>query len=149
MALTSLVVCADKNAVQVLGQILQELGIGTESCADLSAAAARISATHFDAVVVDCKEQAAAVEFIASIRKFPINKTALIIGIVEGREQVRDIFGEGANFIIYKPVSVERASSSLKAARGLMAREKRTKLRVSLHAPASIKIGRASCRERV
>ena len=39
---------------------------------------------------------------------------------------------------MYKPVSVERAASSLRAARGLMAREKRGKLRVSLHAPASI-----------
>ena len=54
MALTSLVVCADRNAVQVLGQILRELSIGVEHCADLSAAASRLAAQHFDAVVVDC-----------------------------------------------------------------------------------------------
>jgi CheY-like chemotaxis protein len=143
MALTSLVVCADKNAVQVLGQILQELSISIENCADLSAASGRLGAQHFDAVVVDCKEQTAAIEFIASVRKSPLNKTTLIIGLVDGREQVRGIFGEGANFIVYKPVSVERAASSLRAARGLMAREKRIKLRVSLHAPAAIAYGDA------
>ena len=66
-----------------------------------------------------------------------------MIGLVDGRDQVRDIFGQGANFIVYKPVSEERAGSSLRAARGLMAREKRSKLRVALHAPASIAYGSA------
>lgn len=138
MALTSLVVCADLKAVQVLSQILKELNIEAEHCADLGAATVRLSSQHFDAVVVDCQNQLPAIELIAGVRKSNINRTTLVIGLVDGREQVRDIFGQGANFIVYKPVSVERASSSLRAARGLMAREKRGKLRVSLHAPASI-----------
>jgi CheY-like chemotaxis protein len=138
MALTSLVVCADSKAVQVLSQILQDLNIEAEHCADSTAASARLVAKHFDAVVVDCQDQLRAIDLIASVRKTPINRSTLIIGLVDGREQVRDIFGQGANFIVYKPVSVERAASSLRAARGLMAREKRAKLRVSLHAPASI-----------
>ena len=138
MALTSLVVCADLKAVQVLSQILQELNIQAEHCGDLAAATVRLAAQHFDAVVVDCQDQLPAIELIAGVRKLPINRSTLIIALVDGREQVRDIFGQGANFIVYKPVSVERAGSSLRAARGLMAREKRGKLRVSLHAPASI-----------
>jgi CheY-like chemotaxis protein len=138
MALTSLVVCADLKAVQVLSQILQELNIQAEHCGDLSAATVRLAAQHFDAVVVDCQDQLPAIELIAGVRKLPINRSTLIIALVDGREQVRDIFGQGANFIVYKPVSAERAGSSLRAARGLMAREKRGKLRVSLHAPASI-----------
>jgi CheY-like chemotaxis protein len=138
MALTSLIVCSEAEAVGVLTQIFKELGIGVEHCDDLRKAAARLEQDPFDAVVVDCKDQMTAIELIASVRKFPVNKSTLVIGLVDGREQVRDIFGQGANFIVYKPVSVERASSSLRAARGLMRREKRGKLRVSLHAPASI-----------
>jgi len=138
MALTSLVVCAEKKAVQVLGQILKELSIEVENCEDLSAAASRLAEQHYDALVLDCKDQAAAMELIATVRKLAMNRGTLIIALVDGREQVRDIFGQGANFIVYKPVSVERAGSSLRAARGLMRREKRGKLRVSLHAPASI-----------
>ena len=90
----------------------------------------------------------AAIELIATVRKLPINQSTLIIGLVDGRDQVRDIFGQGANFIVYKPVSEERAGSSLRAARGLMAREKRTKLRVALHAPASIAYGKRGKRSR-
>jgi CheY-like chemotaxis protein len=138
MALTSLLVCADLKAVEVLSQILHELNIEAEHCGDMGAAVARLATQHFDAVVVDCQDQMPAIELIAGVRKMPINRGTLIIGLVDGREQVRDIFGQGANFIVYKPVSAERAASSLRAARGLMAREKRGKLRVSLHAPASI-----------
>jgi DNA-binding NarL/FixJ family response regulator len=138
MALTSLVVCAEKKAVLVLGQILKELSIEAENCEDLTAAADRLARQHYDAVVLDCKDQAAALELITTVRRLPMNRGTLIIALVDGREQVRDIFGQGANFIVYKPVSAERAGSSLRAARGLMRREKRGKLRVSLHAPASI-----------
>ena len=138
MALTSLVVCADLKAVQVLSQILRELNITADHCGDLASAAGRLASEHFDAVVIDCQDQMPAIELIAGVRKLPINRSTLIIALVDGRDQVRDIFGQGANFIVYKPVSVERASSSLRAARGLMAREKRIKLRIALHAPASI-----------
>ncbi len=138
MALTSLVVCSDRQAVQVLGQIFADLGIEMEPCADLKAGSDRLGQEAFDAIIVDCKNPLAASEWIATARRTPLNQKSLIIGLVDGREQVRDIFGEGANFVIYKPVSAERAASSLRAARSLMRREKRNKLRVSLHAPASI-----------
>jgi c-di-GMP-binding flagellar brake protein YcgR len=138
MALTSLIVCAEMAAVRVLSQIFQELGIEAEHCVELSAAGARLAKKPFDAVVVDCKDQLAAIGLIATVRGLAANKNTLVIALVDGREQVRDIFGQGANFIVYKPVSAERAASSLRAARGLMRREKRSKLRVALHAPASI-----------
>src|ERR1700680_2684829 len=124
MALTSLVVCADLKAVQVLSQILQELNIEAEHCGDLTTAAARLAARHFDAVVGGFPDQLPRIELIAGVRKLPINRSTLIIGLVDGREHVRDIFGQGANFIVYKPVSTERAASSLRPARGLMRREK-------------------------
>jgi CheY-like chemotaxis protein len=138
MALTSLVVCADARSVQVLSQILSELSVEIEHCGELAAASGRLTARHFDAMVIDCGEVQSALQLIASARKTALNKGVLIIGLVEGREQVRDVFGQGANFVVYKPVTPERAGSSLRAARSLMKREKRSKLRISLHAPASI-----------
>ena len=79
MALTSLVVCADLKAVQVLSQILRELNIAAEHCGDLASAAGRLAAEHFDAVVVDCQDQMPAIELIAGVRKLPINRSTLII----------------------------------------------------------------------
>jgi CheY-like chemotaxis protein len=138
MALTSLVVCADAKAVQVLHRILSDLGIGVEHCGDPHAASARVLSEPFDAVVVDCQDLDPALELISSARSTQLNKSSLVIGMVDSRDQVRDVFARGANFILYKPVSAERAGSSLRAARSLMRREKRSKERVPLHAQASI-----------
>jgi CheY-like chemotaxis protein len=138
MALTSLVVCADAKAIQVLGQLLSELNIGAEYCGDAEVAAPRVLTQPFDAILVDCQDQQAALELISGARSNPINKSSLILGIVDTRDQVRDVFAKGANFVLYKPVTAERVGSSLRAARSLMRREKRGKERVSLHAQASI-----------
>jgi CheY-like chemotaxis protein len=138
MSLTSLVICADAQAVQVLTKILRDLDIGVEYCRELGKAAERAGAKQFDVVILDCQDQAQAVVSISAFRRTPAAKKTLIIGLVDGREQVREVFASGANFVIYKPVSALRAESSLRAARGLMKREQRTKLRIALHAPASI-----------
>lgn len=138
MALTSLVVCTDAKAVQVLGQLLSELSIGAEHCGDAQVAASRVLRQPFDAILLDCQDQQAALELISNARSTPVNRSSLIIGIVDTRGQVRDVFAKGANFILYKPVTAERAGSSLRAARSMMRREKRGKERVSLHARASI-----------
>jgi len=137
MALASLVVCAEAKAVQVLSQILRDLEIEVEHCGELAAAEKRLQERRFDAIVLDCKDEAA-IQLITTTRKTPLNRSTLIIGLVEGREQVRDVFASNANFVVYKPVTVDRALSSLRAARGLMHREKRASLRVALHAPAAI-----------
>jgi CheY-like chemotaxis protein len=138
MALTSLVVCADAKAVQVLSHVLLGLGIGVEHCGDSPAAVDRLVAQPFDAILVDCKDQQLGLELIATARKTPANKTAVVVAMVDGSNQVRKLLASGANFILYKPVSAERAGSSLQAARGLMRREKRRKPRIPLHAQASI-----------
>ena len=138
MALTSLLVCSDAQAVQVLSRILQDLGIAVESCGDLRMARARIADRHFDALLVDCQDEPAAVELIAQARKNPANQNVVAIAIVSGRNEVRGIFAKGANFMLYKPISRERAAHSMRAACGLMQRERRTRPRIPLQAQTSI-----------
>jgi CheY-like chemotaxis protein len=134
MALTSLLVCSDAQAVQVLSRILQGLGIAVESCGDIRMARARIADRHFDALLVDCQEETAAVELIAQARKTPANQNIVAIAMVSGRNEVRGIFAKGANFMLYKPISRERAAHSMRAACGLMQRERRTHRRIPLQA---------------
>src|SRR5256712_7764385 len=138
MALTSLVVCADAKTVQVLRQVLLGLGIGKDPCGDSPTAAARFMAQPFDAILVDGENQQAALELVAAVRKTPTNKTTVVIAMADGGNEVRELLASGANFILYKPVSAERARNSLRAARGLMRREKRRKPRSPLHAQGSI-----------
>ena len=138
MALTSLLVCSDAKAVQVLCRILQELSIAVESCGNLAMARARIKDRHFDAVLVDCQEEAAALELIGLARNSAKNKTSIAIAIVSGQNEMPEIFAKGANFVLYKPISRERAAHSMRAARDLMRSERRIRPRVPVQAKTSI-----------
>jgi CheY-like chemotaxis protein len=138
MALTSLLVCADAEAIQVLSRIFHDLGIEVETCGDPHTAKARIEERRFDAMVVDCQDESAAAALIARIRSSPFNRQGIIIALVNRRNQVPDIFEHGANFLLYKPLSRERALHSLYAARGLLREERRTKPRIPVHASASL-----------
>ncbi|PYX10209.1 MAG: hypothetical protein DMG88_03525 [Acidobacteria bacterium] len=137
MALKSLIVCADTKALQVLRQIFEDLGIGVEHCEHCSLASSRVQTGSFDAIVVDAGDPHG-LPLISTARQSSQNHTALIVALVDAREQVRELFAQGANFVLYKPITPERAASSLRAVKGMMRREKRGKLRIRLHAPATI-----------
>ncbi len=138
MGLTSLVVCADAKAVQVLSRVLREMGIRTEHCGVVDEAAVRLKSERFDTLLVDCETEAPARELIAAAKASSAHKNVLIIALVDTANDVRGIFADGANFALYRPVTDERASNSLRAARSLMPNERRRKPRVSAHAPVSI-----------
>ena len=138
MALTSLLVCPGAQAVQVLSRILEDMGIAVEPCGDLGMARARIDDQHFDALLIDCQNEPAAVELIAHARNTTANKVAVAIALVSGQNDVRDIFAKGASFVLYKPISRERAAHSMRAARSLMRSERRIRPRIPMHANTSI-----------
>jgi CheY-like chemotaxis protein len=138
MALTSLLVCPDAKAVQVLRRILEDMGIAVEVCGDLRMAQARLADRRFDALLVDCQNEPAALELIAHARNTATNKIAVAIALVSGSNEVRDIIAKGATFILYKPISRERAAHSMRAARGLMRSERRIRPRIPVQADTSI-----------
>jgi CheY-like chemotaxis protein len=138
MALTSLLVGADAQAVEVLSRILHDLDIRTEQCVDLEAGLARLQEHAYDALLVDCRQEAPAIALMARARRIPASQTSLIIALVDDGNDVREVFAKGANFVLYKPVSMERANHSLRAARALMRRERRRNPRAPVHAEARI-----------
>ncbi len=138
MALTCLLVCADAEAVQVLKSVFQELSIQAEYCADPGAAQTRIDAVAFDVLLFDCHHEARALQLIACARGSAANGPAIIIAMVNLRNRVREVFVAGANFVLYKPVSRERASGSLRAVRDLVERERRIHPRIPLPVWATI-----------
>lgn len=138
MTLTALLVCSDVPTIQVLRRILEDLGIKVESCGDLSLAAARIEERHFDALLVDCEGRPAAAELIAQARNSEANKSSVAIAIVGPKDTPQDISAQGSNFVLYKPISQERAAHSMHAACDLMRYERRMRKRVPVEANTSI-----------
>jgi c-di-GMP-binding flagellar brake protein YcgR len=62
----------------------------------------------------------------------------MLIAVVEGEFNARPVFGLGANFILYRPLSSERTRISLRAARNLMRRERRRAPRAAVTSTAKV-----------
>src|SRR3981081_2361821 len=138
MSLSSLVVCPDGPSAQMLRRVLEELGIRVESCADTSRAAFRLAQERFDAVIVDCRLQKDVNALLHETRSSRLNDSTLAVVVVQGQQNVREMFSLGVNLVLYKPISYERAISSLRAARTLMRIERRRAPRASVHTQAMI-----------
>lgn len=138
MPLSALVVGVEPQVARVLDGVLREMSIKAQRCQDGSQAALQLVSESFDLVIVDCKDEAAALWLIGGIRQSKPNKGALVVALLGSSNNVRSIFATGCNFVLYKPISAARAIESLRAARGLMRREKRKSKRVRLSGKASI-----------
>jgi c-di-GMP-binding flagellar brake protein YcgR len=57
---------------------------------------------------------------------------------MDGHTGLRTAFDMGAHFVLYKPVSAERAKASFRAARALMKRERRRNSRVAVQIPVAL-----------
>ncbi len=138
MPLTSLVVGVEAQGARVLRGVLREMSIQASYCSDVGQAALQLASESFDLVIVDCKDEPSALWLIGGIRQSKQNKSALVVALLTVVNNVRAIFSCGGNFVLYKPLSAARTVESLRAARGLMRREKRRSKRVRLQTKASI-----------
>jgi CheY-like chemotaxis protein len=138
MSLKSLVVCAEDATTQVLRRILETLGLTVDHSAAASDAQARLAHTRYDSVILDCENEAEALETLRLARGTSRNATTLVIAVAGKQNNVRQMFALGINFVLYKPISEDRAWSSLRAARSLMQRERRRTVRIAVHADVDL-----------
>ncbi len=138
MSLTSILVCLDEEAARVLGRVLEELSIGVETCLDVNRAAMRMAQQRFDVAILDCEAHTDVATLLRDTRVSRINDSTLAVAIVHGQESIRELFSLGVNFVLYKPVSYDRALSTLRAARSVMRKDKRRASRAPVHTHATI-----------
>jgi CheY-like chemotaxis protein len=138
MISTVLVVCSDAKAVQVLSRILEGRGMRVQHCKDSRSAEALLAEQRFQAVIVDCEDEPAAISLLSAIRAQPAQASTLVVAIVDDKNEVRGLFSHGVSFMLYKPVSAERASNSLRAAWPMLPGERRRKRRIPVATRAAI-----------
>src|SRR5258708_23178775 len=72
------------------------------------------------------------------MRQSTKNRSSMLIAVVDGNFNARPLFGLGANFVLYRPLSSERTRISLRAARGLLRRERRRAPRSAVSSTANV-----------
>ncbi|HEY7617256.1 MAG TPA: PilZ domain-containing protein [Terriglobales bacterium] len=138
MSARALLISEDPNTITVLGEVLAEMEIVVEECRDSSLAAHRLTTERYDVILVDSPEQEVNDGLLRQTRQSVSNKTSLLVTLVDARGSARNAFSMGANFILYRPVSAERARASLRAASHLVRRERRRHRRAPVCTDTSI-----------
>ena len=133
-----LLVCPDQEAADLVSPVLTELGLDLERTNSLSRGRELLLQERFDAVVFDYHDDAAGSEFLSELHQSPKNRTSMLIAIVDEDFNVRPVFGLGASFALFRPLSQDRLRLSLRAASDLLRRERRRSRRVPVRVAATI-----------
>jgi CheY-like chemotaxis protein len=138
MDLRALVVCPDQDSASLLTLILSELGMAAEHTSSIARGLELLDGQRFDAIILDYRADQSSEQFFARLRQSAKNRASMLIAVVDGNFNARPVFGLGANFILYRPLSSERTRISLRAARNLMRRERRRAPRAAVSSTANV-----------
>lgn len=130
-------------------RVLSESKIQVETMDDAGEAIESLARRKHDAVVLDCDNVTGAIDVLKTLRNAASNRSAIAFAITNRKTSQTEAFAMGANFVLEKPLSMDRVARSIKAAHGLILRERRRYERrridvgVSLIVPGSEQISAA------
>jgi CheY-like chemotaxis protein len=135
MELTALLLSTDAAAHTVLRRVLGNVGIRTEVCTAPAAGLRMLKSKKFEGIIVDCDDIDCGADLLSILRGEGYTRNAIVFAIVHGLTSMSDAFAMGANFVLEKPLNLERASRCFKAACGLMVGERRRYYRHNINIP--------------
>jgi len=133
MTFQALLISNDEDAVSIISQVLAGFGLNVQSCTHAEAAD-HLRAQRFNAIVVDFDNA----ENAGHILEHTYGAVTAVL--LSDRAKVRQAFGIGANFVIYKPVAAAQAEATLRAAVALLRRERRRSVRIPVQVPVWLRI---------
>jgi CheY-like chemotaxis protein len=139
MTFQSLLVCKDEQTTAVLTPVLAGFGLGVQCCG-YPDALCRLTEQKFDAVIVDYDDPHSAALVLQNAYQASSGHNTVTVALLGDKTKVRHVFGAGANFVLYKPISQQQAEASLRAATALMKRERRRSFRVPVQLPVKLRV---------
>ena len=135
MSFQALLVSRDDGAAAVLTSVLAGFTLGVQECG-YPEALCRLTEQRYDAVIVDFDDPHSA----ALVLQNASGNGTVTVALLRDRSKVRNVFGAGANFVLYKPVAAEQAKASLRAATALIKRERRRAFRAPVQVPVELRL---------
>src|SRR5437660_123358 len=101
---------------------------------------AQLGKQKFDTVIVDYDDPHSAALVLQNAYQAASGNHAVTVALLSDKAKVRSVFGAGANFVLYKPVSEQHALATLRAATALVKRERRRSFRVPVQVPVQLRV---------
>src|SRR5690242_11659251 len=134
MSFQALLVSKDDSTSAVLNPVLAGFELGVQSCS-YPDALVRLTEQKYDAVIVDFDDPHSGALVLQNV-----GGNAVTVALISDKAKVRNVFGAGANFVLYKPISTEQAEATLRAATALIKRERRCSFRVPVQVPIQVQV---------
>jgi CheY-like chemotaxis protein len=125
MALQGLLLSRDPEVHRTIRRVLDTANIDLDLSDNADQARHILLRRKYDALLVDCDDMPNGPLVLRELRLGKSNKSCIAFALVNGKTTIQQAFEMGANFVLDKPISVERATRSVRAAQGLIMRERR------------------------
>src|SRR5437868_3527140 len=124
MPTQGLMLCRDQKVSAVFRSVFDAEGI-TLRCLSLAGDGMNLLARNkYDAVIVDCDDLQDGYDLLSSLRNCRSNKSSIAFAITGGKANVKTAYEAGATFVLEKPITSAGVSKAMRAASGLILRER-------------------------
>jgi hypothetical protein len=137
---SALVLCRDAATRQLIIESLQPFAIRPEICDDGVVAASLLDKQKFEAVIVDLLLGDEALLVLRQVRFARANRTAVTFAITTGGE-TQASGRPDSTFVLPRPLSAASINQTLRAAFGMVVRERRRYFRCPVAIPAFVRAG--------
>jgi CheY-like chemotaxis protein len=133
-----LLVCGDIQTIDTLCEIMGKMAMHVEVCSDFASATRKLCHSKFEALVVDFKERAEALDLLKKLRQMTSHKAAVVLAILNCNEEMPSAFRAGASFVLVKPLSPAVLLRTFKVSYPLMVNERRRSFRCPVRIPVYV-----------
>lgn len=142
MGLCAVICSKDERVLRILRSLLADLSIQAEFAGSAADAIERLVRQKYDGIFADCDDPDGQT-VLRAIRRSRHNQRSVAF-VISPEASVGALASElGAHFVLERPLVTEKVKRTLKAAHGLMLREKRAHFRHEIAAPASLRTEKA------
>jgi CheY-like chemotaxis protein len=139
MTFQALLVSKDDESTTVLTGVLSGFGVEAMGCG-YPEGICQLSEQSFDVVIVDFDDPHSAELVLQKVLLSAPRSHVVTVALLSDKSTLRNVFGKGANFVLYKPFSTAQAEAGLRAAIVLLKRERRSSFRVPIQVPVQLKV---------
>lgn len=136
-----LLVSGDIQTIDTLCEFMGKMAMHVEVCSDFASATRKLCHAKFEALVVDFKDRAEALEFLKTSRQMTSHKASVVLAILNSNDEMPSAFRAGASFVLVKPLSPTVLMRTLRVSYPLMVNERRRSFRCPVQIPVYVSIG--------
>ena len=133
-----LLVSDDIQIIDTLCHSIEQMAMHVDVCSDIGSATRKLCHSKFEALVVDLKDAARALELIKKPREMTSHKGVVVLAILNSSAEMPSAFRAGASFALVKPFPPGVLARTLRASYPLMVRERRRSFRCPLQIPVQV-----------